>query len=62
MSNDRFGSAHEMVREYAELEAQMADPSIHNDQAMRANLGADMPNLVQLLPDLKPGNQLKMIC
>ena len=39
MSNDRFASAHEMVREYAELEAAMADPSIHNDQANARKLG-----------------------
>ena len=26
MSNDRFASAHEMVREYQELEVAMADP------------------------------------
>jgi len=35
MSNDRFASAHEMVREYQELEAKMADPSIHEDQGMK---------------------------
>jgi protein subunit release factor A len=39
MSNDRFASAHEMVREYAELEAQMADPTIHDDQANARKLG-----------------------
>ena len=39
MSNDRFASAHEMVREYAELEAKMADPSIHEDQANARILG-----------------------
>ena len=39
MSNDRFASAHEMVREYAELEAKMADPSIHDDQANARKLG-----------------------
>ncbi len=40
MSNeDRFASAHELVREYAELEAQMADPSIHNDQGKARLLG-----------------------
>ena len=39
MSNDRFASAHEMVREYAELEAKMADPSIHEDQANARKLG-----------------------
>ena len=32
MSSDRFASAHEMVREYQELEKLMADPSIHEDQ------------------------------
>lgn len=39
MSNDRFASAHEMVREYAELEAAMADPSIHDDQGKARQLG-----------------------
>jgi peptide chain release factor 1 len=39
MNNDRFASAHEMVREYAELEAKMADPSIHEDQANARKLG-----------------------
>jgi peptide chain release factor 1 len=39
MSNDRFASAHDMVREYAELEAQMADPTIHDDQANARKLG-----------------------
>ena len=40
MSNeDRFASAHELVREYAELEAAMADPSIHNDQGRARLLG-----------------------
>jgi peptide chain release factor 1 len=39
MTNDRFASAHEMVREYAELEAAMADPSIHDDQGKARQLG-----------------------
>ena len=39
MSSDRFASAHEMVREYAELEAKMADPSIHEDQGKARQLG-----------------------
>ena len=39
MSNDRFASAHEMVREYKELEKQMADPSIHEDQGKARQLG-----------------------
>jgi peptide chain release factor 1 len=39
MSGDRFASAHEMVREYAELEAAMADPSIHEDQGKARQLG-----------------------
>jgi len=39
MSNDRFASAHEMVREYQELEAKMADPSIHEDQGTARKLG-----------------------
>jgi peptide chain release factor 1 len=39
MSNDRFASAHEMVREYAELELKMADPTIHDDQGKARLLG-----------------------
>lgn len=39
MSSDRFASAHELVREYAELEAAMADPSIHEDQGKARQLG-----------------------
>ena len=39
MSNDRFASAHEMVREYQELELKMADPSIHDDQGKARQLG-----------------------
>ena len=39
MTNDRFASAHEMVREYAELEAAMADPSLHDDQGKARQLG-----------------------
>ncbi len=39
MTNDRFASAHEMVREYAELELKMADPSIHDDQGKARQLG-----------------------
>ncbi len=39
MTNDRFASAHEMVREYAELEAAMADPSIHDDKGKARQLG-----------------------
>jgi peptide chain release factor 1 len=39
MSNDRFASAHEMVREYQELETKMADPSIHDDQGKARQLG-----------------------
>ena len=40
MSNeDRFALAHELVREYAELEAAMADPDIHNDQGKARQLG-----------------------
>jgi len=39
MSDDRFASAHEMVREYQELETQMADPSIHEDQGKARVLG-----------------------
>ena len=39
MSKDRFASAHEMVREYAELEAKMADPSLHEDAGNARKLG-----------------------
>jgi peptide chain release factor 1 len=39
MDNDRFASAHEMVREYQELELKMADPSIHEDQGNARKLG-----------------------
>ena len=39
MANDRFASAHEMVREYKELEIKMADPSIHEDQGAARKLG-----------------------
>ena len=39
MTSDRFASAHEMVSEYAELEAKMADPSIHEDQNNARKLG-----------------------
>ena len=39
MANDRFASAHEMVREYQELETKMADPSIHEDQGTARKLG-----------------------
>jgi peptide chain release factor 1 len=39
VSNDRFASAHEMVREYQELETLMADPSIHEDQGKARQLG-----------------------
>jgi peptide chain release factor 1 len=39
MTNDRFASAHEMVREYAELEAAMADSSLHDDQGKARQLG-----------------------
>jgi peptide chain release factor 1 len=39
MANDRFASAHEMVREYQELELKMADPSIHEDQGSARKLG-----------------------
>ena len=39
MSSDRFASAHEMVREYQELEKLMTDPSIHEDQGKARQLG-----------------------
>ena len=39
MSNDRFASAHEMVREYQELELKIADPSIHDYQGKARQLG-----------------------
>ena len=39
MTDNRFASAHEMVREYQELEEKMADPSIHEDQGKARLLG-----------------------
>ena len=39
MDNDRFASADELVKEYAELEAKMADPSIHDDANNARKLG-----------------------
>jgi len=39
MENDRFASADELVKEYAELEAKMADPSIHDDANNARKLG-----------------------
>jgi peptide chain release factor 1 len=39
MANDRFASADELVKEYAELEAKMADPSIHDDANNARKLG-----------------------
>jgi len=39
MTNDRFASADELVKEYAELEAKMADPTIHEDANNARKLG-----------------------
>jgi len=39
MTSDHVASAHEMVREFAELEAKMTDPSIHEDQNNARKLG-----------------------
>jgi peptide chain release factor 1 len=39
MANDRFASADELVKEYAELEAMMADPTIHEDANNARKLG-----------------------
>ncbi len=39
MAKDRFASADELVKEYAELEAKMADPTIHEDANNARNLG-----------------------
>ena len=39
MANDRFASADEFVKEYAELEAKMADPTIHEDANNARKLG-----------------------
>ena len=36
---DRFGNVPELLTEYAELEAAMADPSIHSDQGKARQLG-----------------------
>ena len=56
MSNDRFASAHEMVREYQELEKLMADPSIHEDQGKARQLGR---RYAQLGPVVAGFNQWK---
>ncbi len=37
--SDRFASAHELVREYVALEAELADPGIHSDQGRARLLG-----------------------
>ena len=39
MAENRFASALDLVAEYEDLEAKMADPSIHNDQANARKLG-----------------------
>ena len=39
MANDRFASADELVKEYAEIEAKMADPTIHEDANNARKLG-----------------------
>ena len=39
MVENRFASALDLVSEYEDLEAKMADPSIHNDQANARKLG-----------------------
>ncbi len=39
MAKDRFASADELVKEYAELEAKMADPTIHEDANNARKLG-----------------------
>jgi peptide chain release factor 1 len=56
MSSDRFASAHEMVREYQELELLMADPSIHEDQGKARQLGR---RYAQLGPVVAGFNQWK---
>jgi peptide chain release factor 1 len=56
MSSDRFASAHEMVREYQELEILMADPSIHEDQGKARQLGR---RYAQLGPVVAGFNQWK---
>ena len=56
MSNDSFASAHEMVREYQELELKMADPSIHDDQGKARQLGR---RYAQLGPVVAGFNALK---
>jgi len=56
MSSDRFASAHEMVREYQELEKLMADPSIHEDQGKARQLGR---RYAQLGPVVAGFNQWK---
>jgi peptide chain release factor 1 len=38
-AHDKFGNVHELLEEYIQLEADLADPSIHNDQGKARQLG-----------------------
>jgi peptide chain release factor 1 len=38
-AHDKFGNVHELLDEYIALEADLADPSIHNDQGKARQLG-----------------------
>ena len=38
-AHDKFGNVHELLDEYIQLEADLADPSIHNDQGKARQLG-----------------------
>ena len=49
MANDRFASADELVKEYAELEAKMADPTIHEDANNARKLGRRYAQLGQVV-------------
>ena len=37
--SDDFGSALELLREYAEIEGELADPAVHGDPARARQLG-----------------------
>ena len=39
MAKEKFGNVPDLLAEYAELEAAMADPSIHADQGKARQLG-----------------------
>ena len=49
---ERFAKVNELLAEYESLEAQMADPLFTQIKIKHDHLVKDMPNLVQLLPDI----------